>query len=218
LRGRIVAAAWEQIAAEGAPALSLRAIARALEITAPAIYNYFPDRDALVTALIFEAFNSIADDLMIALEPLPEADHAARLRGLGLAYRQWAVTYPERYHLIFGTPIAGYTAPVEITMLPAGRSLQILVEVLNAAYVAEKLRVANFAAMTDKVEAMLLEWQAVRAPAADIGVLYLALSIWTRVHGLVSLEIGHLFPPFIDQPGEIYERELNTVIEQFMGE
>jgi AcrR family transcriptional regulator len=218
LRGRIVAAAWEQIAAEGAPALSLRAIARALEITAPAIYNYFPDRDALVTALIVAAFNSIADDLMAALALLPETDPAARLRGLGLAYRQWAVTYPERYQLIFGTPIAGYTAPLEITMLPAGRSLQILVDVLHAAHAAGQLRMMNFAAMTGKVETMLREWQAVRAAGAEIEVLYLALSIWTRVHGWVSLEIGHLFPPFIDQPGEIYERELNTVIAQFLEE
>jgi AcrR family transcriptional regulator len=42
--------AWRLIAEFGAPALSLRAIGRALNITAPAIYNYFPDRDALVTA------------------------------------------------------------------------------------------------------------------------------------------------------------------------
>ena len=44
--------AWKQLAEFGAPALSLRAIARELKITAPAIYNYFPNRDALVTALI----------------------------------------------------------------------------------------------------------------------------------------------------------------------
>ena len=36
--------AWSQIAREGAAALSLRAIARQLNITAPAIYNYFPSR------------------------------------------------------------------------------------------------------------------------------------------------------------------------------
>ena len=40
--------AWKQIAEFGAPALSLRAIARELNISAPAIYNYFPDRDALI--------------------------------------------------------------------------------------------------------------------------------------------------------------------------
>lgn len=39
----ILDAAWRQIAELGAPALSLRGIARELGITAPAIYHYYPD-------------------------------------------------------------------------------------------------------------------------------------------------------------------------------
>ncbi len=42
LQEAIKETAWKQIAEFGAPALSLRAIARELKITAPAIYNYFP--------------------------------------------------------------------------------------------------------------------------------------------------------------------------------
>ena len=61
LQEAIKETAWKQIAEFGAPALSLRAIARELKITAPAIYNYFPDRDALVTALIIDAFTSFGD-------------------------------------------------------------------------------------------------------------------------------------------------------------
>ena len=40
--------AWKRIAETGAAALSLRAIARDLQITSPAIYNYFSRRDDLV--------------------------------------------------------------------------------------------------------------------------------------------------------------------------
>ena len=61
LQEAIKETAWKLIAEFGAPALSLRAIARALSITAPAIYNYFPDRDALVTALTIDAFTSFGD-------------------------------------------------------------------------------------------------------------------------------------------------------------
>jgi len=61
LQEAIKETAWKQIAESGAPALSLRAIARELKITAPAIYNYFPDRDALVSALIIDAFTSFGD-------------------------------------------------------------------------------------------------------------------------------------------------------------
>jgi len=77
-------AAWKQIAEEGAPALSLRAIARALQITAPAIYNYFPDRDALVTALIVDAFTSFGDWQLEARDSVSEEDHIHRMRRLAL--------------------------------------------------------------------------------------------------------------------------------------
>src|SRR6266540_6806632 len=105
--------AWKQIAEFGASALSLRAIARDLKITAPAIYNYFPDRDALVTALIIEAFTSFGDWQFEARDAVPEADLLGRLNAIGLAYREWAHTFPQRYQLIFGAPIPGYKGPIE---------------------------------------------------------------------------------------------------------
>jgi len=216
LNERIVTAAWQQIAQEGAASLSLRAIARALKIAAPSIYNYFPDRDALVTALIVKAFNSMADYLKDTIAPIPETNHAERLRGLGLAYRQWAMTYPERYQLIFVTPIAGYSAPAEITIPAAGRGLAILVDVLKAAHSAGKLRMITSVPATNELVSMLKEWQQMRSPDVEIEVLYMALSIWVHFHGLISLEIGKHFPPFIHDPGEVYQRELNIYIEQFM--
>src|SRR5678816_3405079 len=100
--------AWSQIAREGAAALSLRAIAREINITAPAIYNYFPDRDALVTALIIDAFTSFGDWQIEASDAISINKYADRLKAIGLAYRNWAHTYPQRYELVFGTPIPGY--------------------------------------------------------------------------------------------------------------
>src|SRR6266511_3916590 len=80
LQEAIKETAWKQIAEFGAPALSLRAIARELKITAPAIYNYFPDRDALVTALIIDAFTSFGDSQLEARDSVPEEDQVGRFR------------------------------------------------------------------------------------------------------------------------------------------
>src|SRR5689334_19962303 len=93
--------AWKQIASEGAPALSLRAIARELNITAPAIYNYFPSRDDLVTALIVDAFTSLGDSQKDSIQSIPANRLQVSLFTLGVAYRDWALTYPQRYQLIF---------------------------------------------------------------------------------------------------------------------
>ena len=71
MQAAIVETAWRQIAESGAASLSLRAIARELGITAPAIYNYYPDRDALVTALIIDAYTSFGDVQYAARDSVP---------------------------------------------------------------------------------------------------------------------------------------------------
>src|SRR5436190_16826430 len=118
LQEAIKETAWKQIAESGAAALSLRAIARDLKITAPAIYNYFPDRDAMVTALIIDAYTSFGDSQIEARDTLPLENMIGRMRAVGVAYRKWAHTYPQRYQLIFGTPIPGYVAPL-MEVLPS---------------------------------------------------------------------------------------------------
>ncbi len=196
--------------------ISLRAIARELGITAPAIYNYFRRRDDLVTTLIVNAFTSLGESQQDAIRALPESDLTARLTTLGLAYRDWAVTYPQRYQLIFGTPIPGYEAPAEITVPAAAGSLVPLIETLQAIYLAGRLRVERSAAMTPELKVMLENWSQFTG-GTNADVLYTALVIWSRVHGLVILEIGHQMPSFITDPGEIYRLEMLTMENEFLG-
>src|SRR5690242_4686609 len=151
--------AWQQIARQGAAALSLRAIARELNITAPAIYNYFPSRDDLVTALIVDAFTSLGDSQKDSIKSIPANKPQARLFTLGLAYRDWALAHPQRYQLIFGTPIPGYEAPADITLPAAAWALIPLIETLQALYNADKLRVENLSKLTPALKSMLGAWQ-----------------------------------------------------------
>ena len=209
--------AWRQIAENGASAMSLRAIARKLGITAPAIYNYFPRRDDLVTALIVEAFTSLGEAQRESIRNLSVDDLPARLFTLGLAYRDWALVYPQHYQLIFGTPIPGYEAPADITVPAAASSLIPLTETLQAIYAAGRLRVDRFAEMTPELRSMLEAWSQFTG-GTDVEVLYTALIIWSRVHGLVVLEIGNQMPPFITDPGEIFRREIKTITGQLLGE
>lgn len=207
--------AWKQIAEHGAPALGLRGIARELGITAPAIYNYFPRRDDLVTALIVDAFTSLGESQKDAIQHLPDSDLPARLSTLGLAYRAWAITYPQRYQLIFGTPIPGYEAPADITVPAAAWSLVPLIETLQAISTAGRLRVRRSTGMTPELEPMLEKWSQFTG-GKDVEVLYLALVIWSRVHGLVMLEIGNQIPSFITDPGQIYHREVLSLADEFI--
>jgi AcrR family transcriptional regulator len=217
LQEAIKEAAWKQIAEFGAPALSLRAIARELKITAPAIYNYFPDRDALVTALIIDAFTSFGDWQIEARDSVSAEDHAGRMKAIGLAYRSWAHTFPQRYQLIFGTPIPGYVGPVEKILPSSARSLSALVSVVEGLRVAGKLNVETFPKVKAEYKLSFEMWKT-HGGEADILSLSVAMVIWTRVHGIVSLEIQGNLPPFGARGDALYLYELASIGRQFIKE
>ncbi len=217
LQDTIKETAWKQIAEFGAPALSLRAIARELKITAPAIYNYFPDRDALVTALIVDAFTSFGDWQFEAGDSIPESNLPGRLEAIGLAYRNWAHTYPQRYQLIFGTPIPGYKGPVEKIFPSSARSLSGLVGVIEALRLAGKLKVDSFPKVKSEYRASFEAW---KTYGGNVNMLSLsvAMIIWARVHGIVSLEIQGNLPPVGPKGDALYRYELQSIYQQFIRE
>jgi AcrR family transcriptional regulator len=209
--------AWKQIAEFGTPALSLRAIARELKITAPAIYNYFPDRDALVTALIIDAYKSFGDSQLEARDEISEEDIEGRMMAIGLAYRNWAHTYPQRYQLIFGTPLPGYEAPLMEVLPSAARSLSALVSTVEQIRVIGKLNVTSFPKVKAEYKASFETW---KKYGGDVDMLSMsvAMVIWSRVHGIVSLELAGNLPPFGTSGDELYLYEMNSIAKQFIKE
>ncbi len=217
IQAAIKETAWKQIAESGAPSLSLRAIARELKITAPAIYNYYPNRDHLVTALIIEAYTSLGDTQLAARDALPADDLPGRLAATGVAYRKWAITYPQRYQLIFGTPIPGYQMPVEQVMPAGARSLSALVSVVESLRLAGRLRGEAVPQVSGAYKTRFEAWKKFGGDA-DILSLSVAILIWCRVHGMVSLEIGGALPPFGAKADALYQYEMQSIAREFLKE
>jgi AcrR family transcriptional regulator len=190
--------AWQEMAAKGTAGLALRAIARELNVTAPALYNYFPRLDDLITALVVDAFSASAD----AVQEAGQAAAAATARALPaveamlLAYRRWAVTFPVRFALIYGSPIPGYVAPAELTVPLAARPfLAMMVHLADAWHGGEIGIPPEYSPAPLATEALLrTEYPELSARVpAELGCLL--FSSWARIHGLVKLEIyGHLEP------------------------
>jgi AcrR family transcriptional regulator len=217
LQEAIKETAWKQITDYGAPALSLRAIARELKISAPAIYNYFPDRDALVTALIIDAYTSFGDWQLEARDSVPTTSPRKKLKAIGLAYRSWARTYPQRYQLIFGAPIPGYEAPAEKVFPSSARSINALFSVVEELRAAGKLRTDSVPKVSDKYRAYYEQWRTYSGNVNPVS-LFVAMIIWSRVHGIVSLEIQGNLPPFGENGDALYLFELNAQARQFIKE
>ena len=212
LQGAIKEVAKKQIAELGAASLSLRAIARELSITAPAIYNYYASRDELVTSLIVDAYHSLAEALATASDAIQNNHTEAMLAGFR-AYRSWALEHAAEYGLIFGTPIPNYHAPMEITGPAAAESMVVLIQVIDAAYQEGEL---NLNDIPPTLEIMLLPWSEKLGYTGQLSVINAALASWAQLHGLVSLELfGHLAPAPEHGPVDpFFETEIQKMMER----
>lgn len=215
LQEAIITIAWKQIAESGAASLSLRAIARELNITAPAIYNYYPSRDDLVTALIINAYTDFGDAQLAAVQAVPDGDLAGRLLASGAAYRDWALAYPERFHLIFGTPIPGYVAPEQKTLPVAARALTALLSALEALRAQGRLRLLPHQEI-DPGTLSLFEERKKMGAEWDLELLSIAVLVWSRVHGFVALEVSHNLPPYGVDPEILYRHILESINKEFI--
>jgi AcrR family transcriptional regulator len=213
-REEIKEVAWQQIAKDGAAALSLRAIAKQLDLTSPALYHYYPNRDALVNDLAEDAFHLLASSVEQARDSLPSDDHAKRFLAIGAAYREWAQTYPQRYVLIFGASIPNYQPAMDSILPAANRALGVLVHVIGEAWKVGKVRLpAYYQDLTPLLRAQLEDWRQKTGIGYPVQVLYLALIAWCRIHGIVSLELRQQFPPIADA-AEVFRLEAKSFLMQ----
>ncbi|MCL4152005.1 UNVERIFIED_CONTAM: hypothetical protein GTU68_056789, partial [Idotea baltica] len=111
LTAGIKASARRQLAEDGATSLSLRAIAREMDMASSAIYRYFASRDDLLTALIVDAYESVGLVVEQANAGQSQSDYRGRFIAIGRSVRVWAQANPHEYALIYGSPVPGYAAP-----------------------------------------------------------------------------------------------------------
>lgn len=185
-REEIKALARQQMATSGTASLALNAIARAMGMVPSALYRYYPDRDALITALIVDAFERLASTLRAA-DAGPSL--GARLLSAARAYRRWALANPVDFQLVFGNPIPDYHAPAAQTGPAMQRVFAVFLDIINEAHAAGVLR---------PVRSFRPSALASCNPGDPFGVyppevMYSGLEGWAAMHGVVTLELfGHL--------------------------
>ena len=100
-RDRILDAAREMFADEGIDAVTMRAIADRIEYTPTAIYHHFRDKQALIAELCERDYRALAHHF----QRIGRIDDPVeRLRALGIAYAEFALTHPNHYRFMFMTP------------------------------------------------------------------------------------------------------------------
>ena len=111
--GEIKETARRILVANGPEEVSLRAIAREMGMTAPALYRYFGSREDLIRHVVGDIFSEIADDIRAAAMEAGQAsdgDVTAKLIAACRQFRRWALTHREEFGLLFGTPLPALEA------------------------------------------------------------------------------------------------------------
>ncbi|RJL33167.1 TetR/AcrR family transcriptional regulator [Bailinhaonella thermotolerans] len=201
------------MAAGGPGAISLRAIAREMGMTAGAIYSYYPTRDDLVTRLIGDLYTELVDTAEAARDAVPADDPGGRILAWAEAVRGWALANPEGFRLIYGDAVPGYQPPEDGPAREAEhRACTGLTGLVAAAWPgAERAAGSRDYGWSDFGE-VLAEAAREAFPGLPPAAVALTLRVWGRMHGLVALEIyGHL-RALVRDPGAVYRDEITDLI------
>jgi AcrR family transcriptional regulator len=203
----IVAVARAQLASEGAGALSLRAVAREMDMASSAIYRYFPSRDDLLTALITDAYDSLGD----AAEAAAALDKPAfeRWQSVCRAVRAWALAHPHEYALIYGSPVPGYEAPAQ-TIGPASRVALVLAGLLVEAHRAGELAEPETAPLPRAVAAAARKLSRLAMESVPLPTVARSILVWTQLFGHISFEVFGQLRGVVEEPEVMFEFEIAT--------
>lgn len=189
--------AFEVMREKGTNGLSVREIARRIEMSASAFYHYFSSLDVLITALIVDSFKDVAEAIAIAKRGAVAAnkDTPQQLHIIAHAFRRWALDHTVKFQLIYGTPISGYAAPPETTVPYVQQIgvpiLETLVEGIKRGEITPTTEINNIPNKTYE------HYRSRTHPTDEPNILahHILNVIWQSVFGLVMLEVNNHLQP-----------------------
>lgn len=194
---RIVEAARRLLVSEGE--VSLRAVARELGVTAPALYRYAPSHEKLVQMIAVAIDATIGERIAAAAATQPADDPAARLIAATVEFRQWALANRKEFALVFTNVdvecLDQYEGKTSCGMVFAGMLFELW----------EKYRfpVPSLEDLDPDLATILRDPQAPVPPDAPDelrGLIWLLERAWSRLYGTVTLEVfGHIDPRIVEQ-------------------
>jgi AcrR family transcriptional regulator len=211
------------LVSQGRQGVTLRAIAREMGITAPALYRYYTSFEDLIHHVCADICTDLAAELTADLAVIPDDDTPAQVFAICRGFRTWALRHPQEFSLVFATPAAtGGPATLAATG-GRGRSPatdpfgQIFLTVAGRVLATRQLVTPAEGAIPEQLRADLTEFRSTLCRAlAEIGIdlpehlfplgaAYTMLRFWVRLYGQVALEVFGRFPFPVTDPEPLFE-------------
>lgn len=217
-RERIEAAIIEigrrHLVTEGAAGLSLRAIAREIGMVSSAVYRYVSGRDELLTLLVVDAYTELAQAVADAVASGDAAmDWRGQIGAIAHATRDWALDQPARWALLYGSPVPGYHAPAERTVVPGTRVVVALFAAV-ARGVAEGAITSTNNAVAQPLSGDFDRLRAEFGLTVDDTTMARSFALWAGLIGAVSLEVfGQYGVGTLTDPRQLFTLQIGSLID-----
>lgn len=186
-RADIVRRARTMVQEQGSGRVSFRSVARAMGVTAPALYAHVEDFDELLAAVAADEFQRLTD----AFAAVDDDDPIDRMRALGHAYVQHALAEPNLHRLMFRYPPAVPDAKVPVpTFEPATELFRVAMQPVQDALAAGRLK--------------------------PVDPFLAALSLWSAAHGVAEvLLMGFAFPD--EMANDLVDAAIDAAIAHWLA-
>jgi len=217
----IIQTARRLLVESGPEAMSLRAIAREMGMTAPGLYRYFDSHEELLRNVCASIFTELAQDIRQAIAaagaPAATPDEmtvklTVKLVAACREFRRWALNHQGEFALLFGVPLPGldrgrYDIADECALAFAGTFFALFLELWKMA----PFPVPDAAAIDPGLRGQLERYRDELGTDLPLGAVLTFLRCWMVLYGAVAMEVfGHLSFA-LEDPAPMFEITLTDL-------
>jgi len=200
----ITQAARQLLVKDGPEAVSLRAIAREIGMTAPGLYRYFGSHEELIRYVCANIFTELGEDIHQAIQAaaVPAEDGpdlvttklTIKMVAACREFRRWSLTHKGEFGLVFGVPLPGlddarHDIADECALTFAGTFFALFLELWKMA----PFPVPDPAAIDPGLRGQLERYRDELGTDLPLGAVLTFLRCWMVLYGAVAMEVfGHL--------------------------
>ena len=199
----IIQTARRLLVQSGPEAVTLRAIAREMGMTAPGLYRYFDSHEELLRHVCADIFTELGEGIRQAIEaaavPAGAADQVtAKLTVKMVAacreFRRWSLSHQAEFGLLFGVPLPGlddgrYDIADECALAFAGTFFTLFLEL----WTRVPFPVPDAVDIDPGLRDQLGRYRDLLGSDIPVGAVLTFLRCWTVLYGAVAMEVfGHM--------------------------
>lgn len=193
---------------EGEAAVTMSAVARVMDMTAPALYRYVDSHADLLAGVAVLCNDEVVAAMEAAREAAPKDDWAARIMAVSRAFRRWALDHPREFALVFASPEMSDSCATEELAAATLRFGWVFGELFVALAASGEARLWSDETVDPAYLASESDLLAALGDQVGPGGRWQFVTYWSRIFGTVSIEVfGHLSWATAN-PEAVFERML----------